>query len=320
MQRVHPLPKPKKARLSNNVIQISKDEFVQSVLAGDYDRLKSALRGDRFYYDLESPNADGYTLIMQSILRGFNDITFLLALAGAQLDKSLSNGETPLMLACTRGDAAAVEVLVKLGANLERYTTNRETALIKAIYGGNLQIVKLLLDHGANLAFQNRDNLNSLDLVRSNPSLQGMREILTTFHDKYMSQMKDCINAWLKGEHELVTEVFTTQCMALARGRKVQVCFRQYQRECERYEAYLLFLVHVHDIGAAHIGCRLKGESVVTNVCLNGVTERQISLPSKFVTSFRNLRYGDNTLLIDIKPDAKMTLLVSAYRVRRKTS
>lgn len=33
---------------------------------------------------------------------GFSDITLLLALAGAQLDKELSTGETALILACTR--------------------------------------------------------------------------------------------------------------------------------------------------------------------------------------------------------------------------
>ncbi|CAE1319823.1 unnamed protein product [Acanthosepion pharaonis] len=300
----------KKARLSNNVIQISKDEFVQAVLAGDYERLKSALRGDRSHYDLESPNVDGYTLIMQSILRGFSDITLLLALAGAQLDKSLSSGETALMLACTRGEVAAVEVLVKLGANLEKYTSNKETALIKSIYSGNLQIVKLLLDHGANMGFQNRDNFNVLDLVCANPSLQGMQAILTMYHDKFMTQMKDCINVWLKGEHQLVEEVFPTQCMALSKGRKIQISFRHYQQECEHYEGYLLFLVHVNDIGALHIGCRLKGESVVTNVYLNGGSEKQVSLPSKFVTSFRNLKHGDNTLRIETKPDARMTLLI----------
>lgn len=45
-------------------------------------------------------------------------------------------------------------------------------------------------------------------------------------------------------------------------------------------EGYLLFLVHVNDIGALHIGCRLKGESVVTNVYLNGGSEKQVSLVS----------------------------------------
>lgn len=43
-------------------------------------------------------------------------------------------------------------------------------------------------------------------------------------------------------------------------------------------EGYLLFLVHVNDIAALQIGCRLKGESVVSQVWLNGVLEKQVSL------------------------------------------
>ncbi|XP_036358095.1 uncharacterized protein LOC115210952 isoform X2 [Octopus sinensis] len=310
----------KKPRLSNGtVLHLSNDEFTQAVLAGDYGKLKSALRGDRWRYDLESPNSGGYTLIMQSILRGFSDITLLLALAGAQLDKELSTGETALTLACTRGEVEAVEVLVKLGANLEKYTTNKETALIKSVLSGNIHIVKLLLDHGANIGFQNKDNLNSLDLASKNPNLSDIESLLSSYSDKISSQMNQCIKNWLGEQNTLLEEVFPLQCMSLAKSRKIQISFRHIVKECTYYEGYLLFLVHVNDIAALQIGCRLKGESVVSQVWLNGILEKQVSLPSKFVMSFRNLRHGDNTLLIETYPDVRITLLICAYKIRMNT-
>ncbi|GAB1597875.1 uncharacterized protein LOC115210952 isoform X1 [Argonauta hians] len=310
----------KKPRLSNGtVLHLSNDEFSQAVLAGDYGKLKSALRGDRWRYDLESPNSGGYTLIMQSILRGFSDITLLLALAGAQLDKELSTGETALTLACTRGEVEAVEVLVKLGANLEKFTTNKETALIKSVLSGNLHIVKLLLDHGANIGFQNKDNLNSLDLACKNPNLRDVEGLLSSYTDKISSQMNQCVRNWLGEPNTLLEEVFPIQCMSIAKNRKIHISFRHNVKECSYYEGYLLFLVHVNDIAALQIGCRLKGESVVSQVWLNGNLEKQVSLPSKFVMSFRNLQSGTNTLHIETYPDVKITLLICAYKIRMNT-
>lgn len=83
-----------------------------------------------------------------------------------------------------QGEVEAVEVLVKLGANLEKYTSNKETALIKSVLSGNIHIVKLLLDHGANIGFQNKDNLNSLDLASKNPNLSDIESLLSSYCEK----------------------------------------------------------------------------------------------------------------------------------------
>ena len=62
-----------------------------------------------------------------------------------------------------------------------------------------------------------------------------------------MTQMKDCINVWMKGEHELVKEVFTTQSMALSKGRKIKICFRHFHQECERCEYSCLAVFKLWD-------------------------------------------------------------------------
>uniref|UniRef100_A0A914I8G2 K Homology domain-containing protein n=1 Tax=Globodera rostochiensis TaxID=31243 RepID=A0A914I8G2_GLORO len=95
--------------------------------------------------DLEEPNDEGYTPLMEASREGHLDVVELLLNRGANVNAKIEDGlETPLTLAASGGFKNVVELLVLLGGDL---TIGERTPLYEACQEGHEEVAQFIVQH-----------------------------------------------------------------------------------------------------------------------------------------------------------------------------
>ena len=124
------------------------ERLVEAVLSGDYTAARALVAAGA---DVDTPQADGTTLLHWAARGNQVGITDLLLRAGADANAANRYGMTPLSLACTNGSPEIVELLLDAGADPDRSAPEGETPLMTAARTGNPDVVRLLLAGGADV-------------------------------------------------------------------------------------------------------------------------------------------------------------------------
>ena len=171
-------------------------------IAGTYEDMEEAMiAGDTPWaiqlinrgMDVNSVDASGNTLLMQTVPRGNMDFLDYLLKHRARIKTRNRNGETslslaaykgklpfvkrlveagadvnlygwpPLIYASFNGHAAVVDYLLKKGAEVNARTANGSTALLFAARFGHLEVVELLLQNNADPNLANARGATAID-------------------------------------------------------------------------------------------------------------------------------------------------------------
>ena len=124
------------------------ERLVEAVRSGDYAGARALVEAGG---DVDTPQADGTTLLHWAARGNRVDITDLLLRAGADANAANRYGMTPLSLACTNGSPESVALLLDAGADPDLSTPEGETPLMTAARTGNPDVVRLLLAGGADV-------------------------------------------------------------------------------------------------------------------------------------------------------------------------
>jgi ankyrin repeat protein len=124
--------------------QFNGDDFVRSAAEGDQKALGLFLAAG---FDVNKPNAAGYTGLMVAAERGRLDIVKLLLDHKADLNVAGRDGSTALMLAAENNQPEILKLLISRGADPNRQDNNGWTAVLKASYQGNAKCIEVLASH-----------------------------------------------------------------------------------------------------------------------------------------------------------------------------
>ena len=124
------------------------ERLVEAVRSGDYAGARALVEAGG---DVDTPQADGTTLLHWAARGNRVDITDLLLRAGADANAANRYGMTPLSLACTNGSPEIVALLLDAGADPGLSTPEGETPLMTAARTGAPEVVRLLLAGGADV-------------------------------------------------------------------------------------------------------------------------------------------------------------------------
>lgn len=115
----------------------------------DIDHGSYAEYPDLYLFDLQQikgSKTKGLTALNAACVSGLPDITKVLCVTGANLDKGDHFNYSPLANAARYGRREVVDILLKLGANTNHKTHSGHTAMHLAAIHGQTNVVKLLLD------------------------------------------------------------------------------------------------------------------------------------------------------------------------------
>ena len=102
--------------------------------------------------DVNAPDRDGDTSLLQEIHKGHDHCAKFLIRAGARVSTVYAMGRTALMTAAEKGHVACVRNLMFVsGAGVNQCDANGETALVKAYRNKHPDCVELLLEAGSNV-------------------------------------------------------------------------------------------------------------------------------------------------------------------------
>ena len=102
--------------------------------------------------DVNAPDRDGDTPLLQEIHKGHDHCAKFLIRAGARVSTVYAMGRTALMTAAEEGHVACVRNLMFVsGAGINQCDANGETALVKAYRNEHPDCVELLIEAGANV-------------------------------------------------------------------------------------------------------------------------------------------------------------------------
>jgi hypothetical protein len=174
--RVHQLDQQRVALYANNkeVQRFDAAGRVGLIVDGCCLRFRFAGAGPAAHLSLtelidpNQRNADGRTLLHQSVLDEDTGKVERLLLAGADVERALDNGVTPIMMAAFKNNVKATQLLLMSGARVQRTTGTGTTALHYAAAGGNPELVQLLLDAGAKIDAKKPGGTTPLILAAQN--------------------------------------------------------------------------------------------------------------------------------------------------------
>jgi len=115
---------------------------------------------------IDAKNEMGNTLLMESIIRGYDALALLLIREGSNLSTTNASSFTPLHMAATRNRYAVAEKLLHSGADPNcRDKIGQTPLLLTTRVTQNADMAKLLIEHGADL--QAQDNTGAMPLNNS---------------------------------------------------------------------------------------------------------------------------------------------------------
>jgi uncharacterized protein len=124
--------------------QFNGDDFVRSAAEGDQKAFALFLAAG---FDVNTPNAAGYTGLMVASERGRADIIKSLLDHKADPNAAGRDGTTALMLAAENNQPEIVKLLIGRGADPNKQDNNGWTAVLKAAYQGNSKCIEILASH-----------------------------------------------------------------------------------------------------------------------------------------------------------------------------
>ena len=168
------------AQLTQRGIELSKENFFQTVENGDKELLDLFLRAG---FSIHVTNSEGTSPLIIALVKGYTIVAQMLLKAGAEVNQKDKRGLTPLMLACGKpiyGYKAVAEVLVKKGAFVNMRDSLGNTPLLLALSGGTIDIAELLIERGADISALTRDGQSALSLAQRS----GNKELITLIAEK----------------------------------------------------------------------------------------------------------------------------------------
>ena len=140
-------------------------------------KLAALERALRHPFDLDAPNEDGITPVMQAI---FSESPALETLLSHGADPNLSSGGfPPLVRAALVGNKESIKTLLAWRADIDAQDAEGYTALMRTATGGYFEATELLLLEGANPHLVNQDGDDALTLAERG-GYQDIAEILRT--------------------------------------------------------------------------------------------------------------------------------------------
>ncbi|XP_076445898.1 uncharacterized protein LOC143283538 [Babylonia areolata] len=280
-------------------MELSHDELRQAVIDGNCYLVERALKCST-PYDLDLPDNRGYTLLMNAVLRGCDDIIVHLLSHGASAEVQIK-GNTALMLAVEHAECSTVYMLLEMGAHVNTADNSGETALFKAVRRGDKQILKLVLDHGADFNWMSQARLTALQTAKQY-RLADIDVTLTDHIHRVVEVFEDEIRRVIGGAARLTSCLFPHRCVRLRDTESFTVSF-EYRPSLPSGPSigYLLFIAHARF--EPDVRCRLYGQCAVQKVTLNGVDQLCITEESNFVMVFHPLITGWNELVIRTQKD-----------------
>lgn len=104
----------------------------------------------------------------------------ILAENASIINATNRSGELPLTLAVNNQNVAIVELLIKHGADIEHRDHNSNTPLLNAVSLGNQALVDVLLTNGADKETLNDEQLNVIDLAKTDSKHTALSKYLKT--------------------------------------------------------------------------------------------------------------------------------------------
>lgn len=143
-----------------NACNVSANDFLDAVRAGNLDRVKIFVEADP---TLVNCDVDGHSPLHWAAIDLRVDVAKYLVGKGADVNRPAGqNGETPIFHAKT---AEMARMLIEHGANLKFTNRYSGTALKEAVRGNHVGVVKVLLDAGETLDFDSAVELGETKLV-----------------------------------------------------------------------------------------------------------------------------------------------------------
>ena len=124
------------------------DLMMRAIERNDVAQVKALIAG-KIDPNLRKDSRASPTFMTFAAFHGRTEILQLLLGAGADVNSPDGDMQTPLMQASSHGHIRAVQLLIKSGASLKEVSKWGDTALAQAREAGHTKIAKLLIDAGA---------------------------------------------------------------------------------------------------------------------------------------------------------------------------
>lgn len=116
--------------------------------------------------DVNSADADGWTVLIYTCANGYTDIARLLIEHGANINMVSKYGDTALMRACANRHTDIVKLLLEHNADVNSADGDGWTAFMWAAYNGFTDIARLLLEHGTDVNIKDNKGQTALDILQ----------------------------------------------------------------------------------------------------------------------------------------------------------
>lgn len=124
------------------------DLMMRAIARNDVAQVKALIAG-KIDPNLRKDSRASLTFMTFAAFHGWTEILQLLLDAGADMNSPDGDMQTPLMQASSHGHIRAVKLLIKAGASLNEVSKWGDTALAQAREAGHRKVAKLLVDAGA---------------------------------------------------------------------------------------------------------------------------------------------------------------------------
>lgn len=128
--------------------------------------------------DINVKDRLGYTPLLFSVQKGWEDLVECLLLKGATVDASSLEGETPLIVAVRKGYASIVKQLIRFDANVEQLDSEGKSLLVLASKGGRASIVETLILNKAEVNFLTPEGETALMYATYHGSLKTVQVLV----------------------------------------------------------------------------------------------------------------------------------------------
>ncbi|KAG8179399.1 hypothetical protein JTE90_011408 [Oedothorax gibbosus] len=233
------------------------------------------------------------------------------------------DGTTALMIAAALGRYYVTRILLKANAHIDKQDKVGETALMMACKKGHLRIAKLLLEHGANFALTNAEGINVLRILNIYASQPEIHTILIEHIVRVVSQFESGARCQVRHIAQIKYALFPIQCFSLNEGPKYSIHFHHHvklESPEKNGNQNLLFIARA-SIKASSVHCQFDADSLVQNICINGVKQDLFQNISS-VYKVTGLQNGSNKVTITTAhhPESEVKLIVCSYKVHRSLS
>jgi hypothetical protein len=130
-----------------------------AVLLGDITVVQALLKGR---CDINRRQASGWTVLLNAVANGYNEIAAVLLEHGANPDIPNLIGITPLIYAAHYGNLDSCKLLLHYGAKIDAKTLDGDTALIVAIKRRCEEVALFLIEAGADIHVKDNADKNPL--------------------------------------------------------------------------------------------------------------------------------------------------------------